>query len=86
MQQASLENIYSEIMLLSDSDRYKLYGLMKKDLYQDKEIVAYTTSGEPLTVEQYRRWVRVGIEQCEREQSVGLEELSNKLGYNYADL
>ncbi|MCL2131121.1 MAG: hypothetical protein FWH36_01505 [Lentimicrobiaceae bacterium] len=63
MEYASLKNVYGEIMLLSDADRRKLYNLMKKEFYPSKEIVAYTTAGEPLTHEQYRKRVSAGIEQ-----------------------
>ena len=86
MKLASIDNIYSEIILLSDSDRDKLYDRIKRNFYQDTEIVAYTTDGKPLTREQYRNRVRAGIEQCMKEESISLENLSKELGYNYADL
>jgi len=44
MKQACLENIYNEIMLLSDSDRHRLYSRIKEELYQGREIVAYILS------------------------------------------
>jgi len=53
IRQASLENIYSDIMLLSCTDRQKLYSRMQRELYQNNEIVAYTTAGLPLTRKQY---------------------------------
>ena len=86
MKHASIENVYSEIMLLSESDRYKLYNKMKQEFYQDGEIVAYTTAGESLTYEQYRKRVNAGIEQCLKNESIDLEVLSIDLGYNYASL
>jgi hypothetical protein len=86
MKQASLENIYSEIMLLSNFDREKLYNRMKTELYQSNEIVAYTTSGEALTMEQYKKRINLGIEQCIKGESIGLEDLTKDLGYNYVDL
>jgi len=86
MKQANLENVYNEVMLLSDTDRQKLYNRMQKELYQNNEIVAYTTNNEALTLEQYRKRVNAGIMQCMKGESIDLEELSNKLGYNYADL
>jgi len=86
MEQARLENIYNEIMLLSDSDRLKLYSRMKKELHENTDIVAYTTYGEPLTLEKYKKEVQAGIEQCMRGESSSLEDLCNELGYQYADL
>jgi hypothetical protein len=71
MQNLNVESIYREIALLSDTDR---------------EIVAYTTNGEPLTGEQYRQRINAGIEQCRKGESISLEDLSKELGYNYADL
>ena len=86
IRQASLETIYSDIMLLKETDRQKLYSRMQKELCQNDEIVAYTTNNEALTIEQYRKRVNAGISQCMQGESIGLEDLSKKLGYNYADL
>jgi len=86
MKQASWENVYSDVMLLSDADRYKLYNQMKRKFYQEGEIVAYTTNGEALTIEQYRKRVNAGIEQCLKGESIDLEDLTKELGYNYAEL
>jgi len=86
MKQVSWENVYSDVMLLSDTDRHKLYNQMKQRFYQEGEIVAYTTNGEALTVEQYRKRVNAGIEQCIKGESIDLEDLTKELGYNYAEL
>ena len=86
MRQASWENIYSDVMLLSDADRYKLYNQMRRGFYQEKKIVAYTTSGEALTAEQYQKRINAGIEQCINGKSIDLEDLTKELGYNYAEL
>jgi len=86
MKHVSIDNIYNDIMLLPDSDRNKLYNRMKKEFYQNAEIVAYTTEGDALTLEQYKKRVHTGIEQCMRGESIDLEDLSKELGYNYADL
>ena len=64
MAHLSIENIYSEIVLLSDVERDKLYNRMKRDFYTNSEIVAYTTDGKSLTREEYRKRVNAGIEQC----------------------
>ena len=86
MAHLSIENIYQEIVLLSDTERDKLYDRIKKNFYQNNEIVAYTTDGKALTREQYRKRVNAGIEQCMRGESISLEDLSKELGHNYADL
>jgi hypothetical protein len=80
------ESIYKEIVRLSDAERDKLYSRIRRNFYQNSEIIAYTTNGEALTIEQYRRRVNAGVEQCMKGESIGLEELSRELGYNYADL
>ena len=86
MKHVSLDNLYNEIIHLSDSDRYKLFNRMKKEFYPNAEIVAYTTEGEALTIEQYKKRVNAGIEQCMRGESISLEDLSKELGYDYAEL
>ena len=86
MKHTILENIYKEIVLLPDTERTQLYNRIKRDYYQDSEIIAYTTNGKALTIEQYRKEVNAGIEQCIKGKSISLEKLSKELGYNYADL
>jgi hypothetical protein len=82
----NVESIYNEIVLLSIADRDNLFNRMKRDFYRNSEIVAYTTDGNALTHELYQKRVNAGIEQCMRGESIGLEEFSKELGYNYADL
>ena len=86
MKQASLDNIYREVVLLSNTERDKLYNRMRRDFYQNSEIVAYSANNEALTLEQYKWRVKAGIEQCLSGKSVDLEALTKELGYNYADL
>lgn len=86
MKTSKIESIYNEIAHLSVTDRDRLYNRIKRNFYQNKEIIAYTTNGEPLTLDQYQKRVNTGIEQCIRGESISLEELSKELGYNYADL
>ena len=86
MQQANIESIYNAIVLLSDVERERLYDRMRSDFYQNRDIVAYTTSGKGLTLEQYRKRVKAGIEQCIKGESMELKDLTTELGYNYADL
>jgi len=82
----NIEGIYSEIALLSDTDRDDLFNRMQREFYQNSDIVAFTTDGKALTREQYKNRVNIGIEQCMRGESISLEELIEELGYSYADL
>ena len=86
MAHLNVESIYSEIVLLSNTDRDNLFNRMKREFYQSSDIVAYTIDNQSLTREQYQKRVNIGIEQCMRGESTDLEELSKELGYNYADL
>jgi len=86
MARLNVESIYNEIVLLSHTDRDNLFNRIKKEFYQNSDIVAYTIDGKALTQEQYQKRVNIGIEQCMRGESTDLEELSKELGYNYADL
>jgi len=67
--------------------------LMTDTLFEELEIlpkideaVIYTASGKPLTERQYRERIAEGISQCKIGKSTSLEQLSIKLGYNYAAL
>jgi hypothetical protein len=86
MEHLNIDGIYSEILLLSDTERNKLYSRMQRDFYPNNGTVAYTTDGKALTAEQYQKRVSDGIKQCMNGESIDLEELSKELGYNYADL
>ena len=86
MARLNVESIYSEIVLLSNTERDNLYNRMKKEFYQNSDIIAYTIDNKALTKEQYRKRVNAGIEQCIRGESTELEVLSKELGYNYTDL
>jgi len=86
MARLNVESIYNEIVLLSNVDRDNLFNRMKREFYQSSDIIAYTSDNKALTHDQYLKRVNAGIEQCMRGESTGLEELSEELGYNYADL
>jgi hypothetical protein len=86
MQQTNVENIYKNIVLLSDLERDELYNRIRRDFYENKEIIAYTTSGEALNMEQYKKRIHAGIEQCMNGESITFEESVKDLGYNYDEL
>ena len=79
MRYTSIDNVYNEIMLLSIADRYRLYNKMKQEFYQDREIVAYTTSGSPLTKSEYIEQINIGIKQIENGETVTDDELRKEI-------
>ena len=79
MKQASLENVYNEIMLLPEIDRQLLYSRMQKELFQNKEIVAYTTAGFPLTQKQYVEKIEKAISEADRGELITDEELEKEI-------
>jgi len=79
MKYTSLENIYNEIVLLSDTDRQKLYDRMKNEFYHDNEIVAYTTAGKPLTKNEYIEQINIGLRQAENGELITDEELQKEI-------
>ena len=78
MRQTSLDNVYREVMLLSDSDRQRLYSLMERELYQNG-IVAYTASGEPLTQKEYIEQINIGLRQIETGNMLTDKELKEEI-------
>ena len=79
MQHSSLENIYNEIMLLSDTDRYKLYNRMKKEFYHNSEIIAYTTDGKPLNKSEYIEQINIGLTQIESGEMITDDRLEAEI-------
>jgi len=79
MKYTSLENIYNEIMLLSNIDRQKLYNRMGKEFCQDNEIVAYTTAGKPITKNEYVEQINIGLRQIENGEMITDDELQKEI-------
>ena len=79
MKQARLDNLYNEIILLSDSERYNLYNRMRKEFFQDNEIVAYTTTGKSLTKKEYIKQITIGLKQIENGEIISDEELQKEI-------
>ena len=79
MQHVSIDNIYSQIMLLSDTDKERLYLRMQKELHENQKIVAYTTSGQPLTEKQYVEKIERAIKQADRGELITDEELQKEI-------
>ncbi len=79
MKHMSLDNIYNEIMLLSDADRKKLYNRMKKEFNPDREIVAYTTVGKSLTKKEYVEKIERAIAEADKGKLISDEELEKEI-------
>jgi len=79
MKYTNLENIYNEIILLSDTDRQKLYNRMKNEFYQDNEIVAYTIAGKPLSQNDYIKQINIGLRQIENGEMITDDELQKEI-------
>ena len=79
MQHTSIDNSYNQIMLLSDTDKERFYQRMQKELSESKNIVAYTTAGQPLTEKQYIAKIEKAIEQAERGELITDEELQKEI-------
>ncbi|MDR0566880.1 MAG: hypothetical protein LBG47_07595 [Prevotellaceae bacterium] len=72
--------------LLQDLAALNLIAIKPSPADTTREIVAYTSDRKALSLEEYKKRVAVGIEQCMKGESISLEALSKKLGYDYADL
>ena len=79
MQYASIENIYTQIMLLSDTDKVRLFRRMQKELHTTQNIVAYTTAGQSLTEKQYLAKIENAIKQADRGELITDEELQKEI-------
>jgi len=79
MQHTSIDNIYSQIMLLSNIDKERLYRRMQNELNENQNIVAYTTAGQPLTEKQYIAKIEKAIEQADRGELITDDELQKEI-------
>ena len=76
---SNIDSIYNEIEHLSVKDRDKLYNRIKRNFYQEKEIVAYTTDGKPLTEQQYIEHIEIGRAEAEGGELITSEELRKEV-------
>ncbi|MDR3262666.1 MAG: hypothetical protein LBT78_12670 [Tannerella sp.] len=79
MEQANIESLYQEIMLLSEIDKSKLYLRMQKALYNNQKTIAYTTTGKPLNAKQYIEKIGNAIAQANRGELITDEELQKEM-------
>ena len=79
MKHLTVDSIYDDIMLLSNADRQNLYVRMQKELYKKDEIVAFTTSGNPLSKKQYVEKIEKAISEADRGELIIDDELRKEV-------
>ncbi|MCL2739415.1 MAG: hypothetical protein FWE30_08230 [Bacteroidales bacterium] len=79
MKHTSIDTIYSQILLLSETDKERLYQRMQNELRAGQDVVAYSTVGKPLTQKQYIQKVTKAIEQANRGELITDEALQNEI-------
>jgi len=79
MEHLTVDSIYSEIMLLSNSDKQILYARMKKEFHKKDEIVAFSTNGKPLTQKQYIDKIEKAIAEADRGELITTDELQKEV-------
>ena len=79
MELATVDRLYNEIMLLSISNKDILYDRIRKDLYRDNEIVAYSTAGKPLTRNEYKEQINIGLKQIANGEVITDNELQREI-------
>jgi len=76
---ATVDRLYDEIMLLSVSNKDILYDRIRKDLYPENEIVAYSTAGKPLTKNEYVEQIKIGLKQIANGEVITDDELQREI-------
>jgi len=79
MKHLTVDSIYNDIMLLSNVDRQNLYVRMQKYLYEKDGIVAFTTSGNPLSRKQYVEKIEKAVAEAGRGELVTDDELQKEI-------
>lgn len=79
MEHLTVDTVYKEFMRLSSADRKALYMRIQKEIEEKEEIVAYTTSGEPLTKREYIQQINIGLKQIENNEVLTDEELQKEI-------
>jgi len=79
MKHTSIDIIYNQILLLSETDKERLYQRMQNELRGGQNTVAYSTAGQPLTQKQYIEKITKAIEQANRGELISDEALQNEI-------
>ena len=75
MKHTSIDIIYNQILLLSETDKERLYQRMQNELYESQQIAAYSAVGKTLTQKQYVEKVTKAIKQANNGELISDEAL-----------
>ena len=76
-------NLYESFLSLSLAEQHDFLSRIKT---YEKQVVAHTSDGNPLTRNQYLERINEGIRQCATGKCKSLKQLCEDLDYNYAEL
>ena len=79
MELSIVDKLYNEIMLLSVSNRGVLYDKIKKDLSLENEVVAYSFAVKPLTKNEYKEQIKIGLKQIANGEVITDDELQSEI-------
>ena len=79
MKHTNIDVIYNQILLLSETDKERLYQRMQNELLGSQNVVAFSTAGKPLTQKQYIEKVSKAIDQANRGELITDEALQNEI-------
>ena len=79
MELSIVDKLYNEIMLLSVSNRGVLYDKIKKDLSLENEVVAYSFAVKPLTKNEYKEQIEIGLKQIANGEVITDDELQSEI-------
>lgn len=80
MRTMMVNNLYDSYLRLSQSEKKEFMLRIKE---HEKQEVAYTSSGHPLTHSQYQELVHKGISQCTVGHCKSLQQMCKDKGYDY---
>ena len=79
MELSTVDRLYNEIMHLSVSNKDMLYNRIRKDLYRNSEIAAYSIAGKPLTRTEYKEQIKIGLKQIANGEVITDDELQKEI-------
>ena len=79
MEHLTVDSIYNEILLLSNTDKQILYARMQSEFYVKDEVVAYSTYGKSLTQKQYVEKIEAAIAEADRGELITDDELRKEI-------
>ena len=80
MRTMMVNNLYDSYLRLSQSEKNEFLLRIKE---HEKQEVAYTSSGYPLTHNQYQERIHEGLLQCTSGQCKPLQQICKDKGYDY---